>query len=176
MKLVAPFLLSIVLALPASLHAQVTARQGDPSESAAQEFKSPMILDLPLKDFQRLTSGSGKDFKEVQKYYCDDLTISHLVVVKNEDKRRGKPAGLHLEINGSVYVRPSYDRLATLRFDVVKGEERFTTTQVSDLSAGEGKTRSFKADLHLQPETLDRLFAEGAPALLRVVVTVQDNR
>jgi hypothetical protein len=175
MKLVAPFLLSIVLALPVSLHAQVTARQGDPSESAAQEFKSPMILDLPLKDFRRLTSGSGKDFKEVKKYYCDDLTISHLVVVKDEETHRGKPSGLHLEISGSVYVRPSYDRLATLRFDVVKGEERFTTTQES-ISAGEGKTRSFKADLHLQPETLDRLFAEGAPALLRVVVTVQDNR
>ena len=178
MKLITPplLLLSLILAHSLSLHAQVTARQGDPSESAAREFKSPMILDLPLKDFQRLTSGSGKDIKEVQKYYCDDLTISRLVITKKEESHRGKPSGLHLEIDGSLYVRPSYDRLVTLRFDAVKGEDRLATIQVSDISVGEGRTKGFKADLYVHPAALDRLFAEGMPALLRVVVTVQDNK
>ncbi|HEX9944131.1 MAG TPA: hypothetical protein VGG03_19130 [Thermoanaerobaculia bacterium] len=60
------------LALCASLSAQVVARQGSPAESPLQEFKSPMVLDLPLADFPALAFGTGRDFKEVRKFYCED--------------------------------------------------------------------------------------------------------
>src|SRR5689334_15501493 len=36
----------------ASLGAQVVTHQGVPSESPYQEFRSPMVLELPLKDFR----------------------------------------------------------------------------------------------------------------------------
>src|SRR5262245_32615470 len=111
----------VLFVVSAGLQAQVVARQGDPSESPLQEFKSPMILDLPLKDFQVLPFGSGKDFKEVRKYYCEDLVLSQLMVMKKDDSHRGKPPGVKMEIRGSASVRPSYDRMTTLRFDVVKG-------------------------------------------------------
>ena len=172
-----PLLVLIALLLsPARLTAQVVARQGSATNSPFQEFKSPMVLDLPLKNFREMPFGTGKDFKEVQKYYCEDLSISQLLVDKREDAQRGKPSGLRLNIHGAVSVRPSYDRLATLRFDVVKGEERFATNQVFNVNAEEGQTHSFTTSLKIAAEDLDRLFAEGEAPLLRITVTVQDNK
>jgi hypothetical protein len=165
----------LILALPWPGTSQIVARQGTPAESALQEFKSPMVLDLPFQDFKQIASGSGKDFKEVRKYYCDDLVISQLLVTKKEESHRGKPSSWRLEIRGAVSVRPSHDRLATVRFDAVKGEERVATIQVSQINAEEGKTQAFSARLNLAPEDVDRLFATGEPPLLRVTVTVQDN-
>ena len=171
MKTVAWVLLAS-FAVPAS-QGQVVARQGDPSEASVQEFKSPMVLDLPLKDFQKISSGTGKHFAEVRKYYCDDLMISELLVTKKTDARYG---GMRLSLEGAVTVRPSYDRRATLRFDVVKGEEKLATTQVAGIKAGERKTRKFSAELNLGPATVARLFAEGEAPMLRVTVTVQSDR
>ena len=91
MKLVAATLLYLLFVGPA-VQAQVVARQGDPQESPLQEFKSPMILDLPLKDFPVLP-----------------------------------------------------------------------------------ETTPFKAELRLAAEEVDRLFAEGEPAVLRVTMAVTDN-
>lgn len=164
-----------LLASPAFLTAQVVARQGTPAESPLEEFKSPMVLDLPIQDFKDLARNTGKDFKEVRKYYCDDLVITQLIVTKREESKRGKPPVIRLDIRGSIAVRPSYDRLAILRFDVVKSEKRFATAQVSQIDAEEGKTRTFATSLRLEAEDFDLLFAEGEPPLLRVTVTVQDN-
>lgn len=168
-------LLILLLVHPAWLASQVTARQGTPSESPLKEFQSPMILDLPLQSLRDLPWQALKDFKEVRTYYCDDLVLSQLVVVKKEDKHRGQPSGVRLEIRGSVSVRPSYDRRAILRFDAVKGEERVAMVQLSQISAEEGKTRPFAAVLRLPPGAFERLFAEGPEPLLRVTVTVHDN-
>ena len=158
--------LSSLLAFPTLLTAQVVARQGSPAESPLQEFKSPMVLDLPIKDFKDLPPDTGRDFKEVRKYYCDDVVLSQLSVTKRDDSHRGKPPAVKLDIRGSVSTRPSYDRLATLRFDIVKGEERFATTQVFQINAEEGKTRTFATSLRLEAEEFDRLFVEGEPALI----------
>jgi hypothetical protein len=172
---VVPILLSLIITIPSFLSAQVVARQGAPAESPIQEFKSPMILDLPLKDFQALPFKAAKEFKEVQKYYCDDLVLSQLVVAKKEDSHRGKPPGMRLEIRGFAFVRPSYDRLASFRFDVVKGEEKIATAQVLHFNAEEGRTSPFTSELRLTAEDLERLFAAGEPPVLRVTVTVVDN-
>jgi hypothetical protein len=174
MKLVTAILFCLAVS-PVLLDAQVVARQGSPAESPLQDFKSPMVLDLPLRDFKALPFGSGKDFKEVRKYYCEDLVLSQLMLVKKEDSHRGKPPGVRIEIRGAASVRPSYDRRTTLRFDVLKGEERLATTQVFHLSTEEGKTTPFRAELRLPSEELERLFAEGEPPLLRITVTVEDN-
>ncbi len=162
-----------LLIVSASSSGQVVARQGDPSEASVQEFKSPMVLDLPLKDFRVIPSGTGKHFAEVRKYYCDDLMISELLVTKKTDAGRGD---MHLLLEGSVTVRPSYDRRATLRFDVVKGEEKLATNQVAGIKAGERKTRKFSAKLYLDADQVARVFAAGADPLLRVTVTVQSDR
>lgn len=111
-------------------------------------------------------------FKEVRKYFCDDLTISDLTVVRKGDRE----TGMQLEIRGTVFVRPSYDRKATLRFDAMKSEERLSTAQVADLKAPEEKTRAFKATLNLSADEMAHLFAEGPPATLRITVMVQDDK
>lgn len=164
-----------LLASPAPSTAQVVARQGTPAESSLEEFKSPMVLDLPIQDFKNLAPATGKDFKEVRKYYCEDLVITQLIVTKREESKRGKPSAIKLDIRGAIAVRPSYDRLAILRFGIVKGEKRFATAQVSQIDAEEGRTRTFATNLRLDAEDFDRLFVEGEPPLLRVTVTVQNN-
>jgi len=175
MKPVAWVLLA-VLVVPASSIGQVVARQGGPSDNSIEEFKSPMVLDLPLKDFQAIPSNAGKYFNELRKYYCDDLVISELLVSKKDETHRGKAAGMRLDVQGAVTVRPSYDRLATLRFDIVKGEERLASAEVAGIKAGERKTRKFSTKLTLDADQLARLFAAGPDPLLRITVTVQSDR
>ncbi len=175
MKPLCLLILIPLLAAPASLAAQVVARQGNPEASPFQEFKSPMVLDLPIQNFKNLASGNGRDFKEVRKYYCEDLVITQLIVTKRNDSHRGKPPGIKLDIRGSVAVRPSYDRTATLRFEIVKGSQHFATVLVPNIDAEEGQSRTFSTNLRLPAEDFDRLFTDSEAPLLRVTVTVQNN-
>ncbi len=89
--------------------------------------------------------------------------ITQLIVTKQEESKRGKPSTIKLDIRGSIAVRPSYDRLAILRFDIVKGEKRFATTQISQIDTEEGRTRTFATSLRLEAEDFYNLFAESAP-------------
>jgi hypothetical protein len=175
MKPVALVLLALLI-VPASSIGQVVARQGNDSDASIEEFKSPMILDLPFKDFRTIPPNTGKHFNELRKYYCDDLVISELLVSRGKDSRHNKAAGMILDMQGAVTVRPSYDRLATLRFDIVKGEERLASAQVAAIKAGEGKTRKFSTELNLNADQVARIFAAGPDPLLRVTVTVQSDR
>jgi hypothetical protein len=165
-----------LLALTAALlGAQVVARQGDPAKPPLQEFKSPMVLDLPLKDFHDLPAGTGRDFTEVRKFYCEDVGLSRLLVSPRKESRRHKPAVVHLDIRGSLSVRPSYDRLATLRFDLINGEVRFATAQMPRIDAEEGKTQTFSTSLSLDEEEYERFFTTGDNPRLQITVTVSDN-
>jgi hypothetical protein len=168
-------LLAFLTLAAASLGAQVVARQGDPAESPLQEFKSPMVLELPLKDFRDLPKGAGRDFKEVRRFYCEDVVLSQLVVSPKKETRRGKPPVVRLDIRGALSVRPSFDRLATLRFDLINGEERFSTTQVPRINAEEGKTQTFSASLSLAEEEYQRFFTTGDNPRLQITVVVSDN-
>jgi len=148
MPIVRTVSLFTLLALAAiSLGAQVVARQGDPAESPLQEFKSPMVLELPLKDFRELPKGTGRDFKEVRRFYCEDVVLSQLVVSPKKETRRGKPPVVRLDIRGALSVRLSFDRLVTLRFDLINGEERFSTTQVPRINAAKPLTSGASADV-----------------------------
>jgi hypothetical protein len=161
-------------AMPSSLEAQVTARQGDPAASPQQEFRSPMILDLPLYDLRSLPNGTGFTFKEVTKFYCEDVVLSQLVVAKNKD--RGRPPGLRLEIRGMASVRRSYDRWTQLRFELLRGEERIAFVSMPRLSTEEGQTTPFHTEIMLTAQQAERLFSPGESVPnLRVTVTVVDN-
>jgi hypothetical protein len=165
-----------LLALTAALlGAQVVARQGDPAQPPLQEFKSPMVLELPLKDFRGLPEGTGREFKEVRKFYCEDVVLSQFLVSPRKETRRGKPTVVRLDIRGALSVRPSYDRLATLRFDLVNGEERFATTQVPRINAEEGRTHTFSTSLSLDGEEYERFFTTGDNPRLQITLTVSDN-
>ncbi|MEA2560115.1 MAG: hypothetical protein QOH06_1619 [Acidobacteriota bacterium] len=168
-------LLAFLNLAAASLGAQVVARQGDPAESPLQEFKSPMVLELPLKDFHDLPKGTGRDFKEVRRFYCEDVVLSQLVVSPKKETRRGKSPIVRLDIRGALSVRPSFDRLATLRFDLINGEERFSTTQVPRINAEEGRTSTFSTSLSLEEEEYERFFTTGDNPRLQITVAVSDN-
>lgn len=167
------FLVLALLAFTAPLPGQVVARQGDPAAVTSEEFRSPMILELPLKDFQLLPYGTGRDFKEVRRYYCEDTTISQFIVTKQHGARRS--GHTILQIKGSLSVRPSFDRLATLRFDIMNGNRRLASTQVANINAEEGKTRSFSAKVDLALEEYAILFSPPETAQLRITLTLKDN-
>ena len=168
-------LFTLLTLAAASLAAQVVARQGDPAESPLQEFKSPMVLELPLKDFRDLPEGTGRDFKEVRRFYCEDVVLSQLVVSPRKESRRGKSPLVRLDIRGTLSVRPSFDRLATLRFDLINGEERFSTIQVPRINAEEGKTRTFSTSMSLEEVEYERFFSTGDNPRFQITVAVSDN-
>ncbi len=124
-----------LLASPVLLTAQVVARQGTSADSPLEEFKLPMVLDLPIQDFKDLAPATGKDFKEVRKYYCEDLVLTQLLVTKREGSKRSKPSVIKLD-PGIPCGAALLCRLAILRFDVVKGEEPLPQPSVSDQSGG----------------------------------------
>lgn len=167
-------LLFSTLVYAALLDAQVNARQGDPSTSPLQQFQSPMVLDLPLPDLGQLSLGKGFTFREVPKFYCEDVVVSQLVMTKL--KNREKPGGFSLEFRGFVSVRASYDRWTTLRFDLLRGQKRIATMGIPRMDTEESRTTPFVKDLKLDASQVERLFApEDSKPSLRVTVTVENN-
>lgn len=165
-------LLIVLLAFSASSALpQVAARQGEASKQNSTEFKSPMILEASLKDFGQLPMETGRDFREFQQFYCDDLNISRLLI----SKKPGKRGGVILAIVGSVKVRPSYDRLATLVFEFLNGEQKVALARIPGINAEEGKIRTFSTKLPLDAEQYRALTDPAETALLRVTVNVVDN-
>lgn len=169
-------LLILLLALASCaypLSGQVVARQGEQPVSDVQEFDSPMVLELPLKDFEQLPYGNGFNFKEVRRFYCDDVSISTLVLSKSRGPKRRRAT--MFDLKGSLSVRPSHDRLATLQFDLINGETRFGSWKLDHINAEEGKVKMFNISLLLEGDDYARLFTPRESARLRVTMTVLDN-
>jgi hypothetical protein len=166
-------ILLLVLAFCASpVNGQVVARQGEQPVSELQEFDSPMILELPLKNFEQQPYGTGRDFN-VRRFYCDDVSISTLVVHKNRGPKKRRATVF--EVKGSLSVRPSHDRLAALRFDLINGEAHFGTWKLDRINAEEGKVKKFNISLLLEEGDYSRLFTPSELARLRITMTVVDN-
>lgn len=164
-------LIASVLAVPST--AQVVARQGTTSQNQPEEFTSPMVLELPLKDLVNLSFDTGRDFKEVSRFYCDDTSIKRLLLTKKRGSR--KSGATVFDLKGSIGVRPSHDRLAALRFDLVNGEKSFGSSRIAGINAEEGKVRVFNSEISLSPQVYEALFSPPESALLRVTLTVVDN-
>jgi len=175
-RLVSGLILTFCLAIPSALLGQVIARQGEVKDSPLHEFTSPMILEMPIKDLPVIAYNGGQDLsKQVQEYYCDGLVISKLLLTKKKDAHRGEAPGLRLEFRGSVTVRPSHDRLATIRFEVINGIDVVASTEAARLNAEEGKATSFSAKMRLSAEDVKRVMGEGKSPSLRLTVAVADN-
>jgi hypothetical protein len=165
-------LLALAVAVATPLSAQIAARQG--SEDPKQ-FASPMILDIPLRGIVGLGFDQGLTFKDTQGYYCEDVTITRLLLVKKHGAGHGS-GRVRAEITRAVFVRPSYDRFVTLNFGLVVGDAAVASAETDRFEVGEKKTRSFNATVDLTPEQFAKLAATDAKPLLRVTVSVASDR
>ena len=158
--------------MSASAGAQVVAKQG---ERAAGEnssaYHSPMILELPVAGLLRLAEDSGKEIRGTGEFICDDAALSRLLIVKRKPKRGG---GANFELQGAVTVRPSWDRLVKLRFELMVGAD-LAAAEVQDLEAEEGRISPFTSRLPLDAKALERLTRDEESALLRLTMSVEDD-
>jgi hypothetical protein len=153
--------------------AQVTARQGAP---AATEFRSPMVLEVPLPDMSHLSPGTGKAFnRDIENYRCEGISLHSLTVRVKDRPRKSDTGTVTLEINGAVSIPPSNDRLVDIRFVAKKAEAILGTTSVTKLDAEEDRTTKFRATLRLDQARLIDAFSSDPHPSLEVTVTVSNN-
>jgi hypothetical protein len=162
----------ILAASTALVSGQVVARQG--AASTETEFRSPMVLELPFGVIAHLAPSSGKKFPEVEKYVGDDTSLRSLLVTRIKDAPAKGSA--RFTISGSVYVRPSYDRVVRLRFSILNGTRVVGSTETPELDSEERELTPFQAELSIPTSELKAFSDKGAKATLQVIVTVADNR
>jgi len=162
-----------VLWMSSPAGAQVVAKQGEQAAGKnSTAYHSPMILELPVAGLLRLAENSGKEIRGTSEFICDDAALSRLLIVKRKPKRGG---GANFELQGAVTVRPSWDRLVKLRFELMAGADRLAAAEVQDLEAEEGRISPFTSRLPLDTKALERLTRDEESALLRLTMSVQDD-
>lgn len=151
---------------------QVAARQGASSE---KHFASPMILELPLPNVDRLQEGSTVRLADVQSFICDrHVTLIDLTVTKRY-KGRKKARTLELVLSGLVHVAPSYDRRIDLAVNLRSGEEVFSSETLSNRSAEERRSMPFQVLLGADESGLAAAMSSDKPPVLELTLTVRDD-
>jgi hypothetical protein len=92
--------LTLAVAFVAPLSAQVAASQGNATTEEPKQFASPMILDIPLRGLGGLGFEQGFNIKDTEGYFCEDATITRLLLVKKHGA--GQRHSVRIEITGSV--------------------------------------------------------------------------
>lgn len=169
---------SLMSAAASSQDSQITARQGSPEQEAnpVQEFESPMVLELPLPDLRKFARGYAKTFsQELQGFVCEDSSIAELTVSRGKTSGRGNNAETSIDLEGIVYVRPSYDRLADLELSLVKDDRTIATATIRGINAEEDYRTKFKTRLKLSLQDFEGAF-DGKPSpKLKIMMSVMDN-
>ena len=95
--------------------------------------------------------------------------------MKVQAERRGN--GVTVLLTPWVHVRPSYDRLASLDFELlpVTGTASYPA-RLGSLDAEEGQVVSEAVRIRLSADDYEALFGAGDAAKLRVTLRVKDNR
>jgi hypothetical protein len=148
-----------------ALGQEIKAMQGV-SSNHTTEFASPMVLDVSL-DRLRTEPDQSLHF-EPNDYVCDDVVITALDVVlrPSPDKQEAR-----LQTYVEVYTRRSFDRVAQLSFELVKGEQAIASWKVNDIDAESNKMRYARKKSPLFKSD-DVLWADPPPHL-KITVTVR---
>jgi len=165
------FLFTILLAMP--LAGQAVVRQGTLTDLAHSVFTSPMVIELPLDRLKGDETGGIFPFTDQDKYECDDVTLKMILIKKST---RGGGAIVRLNIESSVFVRPSYDRKVSLHFSIISAGKTLEQTTDQEIAAKEKKLRSETSDLELSKEEFEGLFVGQPHGILKVVMTVAPDK
>jgi len=158
--------------ISSSVGAQVVAKQGEREPSNNSRYHSPMILELPVAGLVKLREQNGKEIRGTGDFVCDDASLSRLLIVKMKPKKAGET---RLKLEGAVTVRPSWDRVVNLRFELMEGADRLAAVEI-DVEAEEGQTARFTDLMVLDAAASERLARVDESALLRLTMWVKDDR
>ncbi len=161
-----------LLLLAAPLLAQVTARQGTPSDLQQSEFASPMVLELPLDKLGTPELGDVYSFTEQDKFVCDDVSLPIILIRKSVNRSKQ----VVLSIKTTAYVRPSYDRKVTIDYSILRDGVTLGAHSVQEISAKEKENRTDSSTLVLSGEAFESLFKDGSHGRLKLVVVVTPDR
>ena len=160
------------LTFPGRSSAQVVAKQGVPD---IRDFRSPMILELPLPNLANLPIGAIKSLgPQLQGYSCEGVSVPLLVLKVSQRKPRTNPT-LTIDISGAVRVPPSRDRFVDLAFVILKDGKAMATARIQRLDAEEDRPTTFDSSVHLNEGDLKTAFTSDPPPRLQLTVSVADN-
>lgn len=166
MKQICLNLCFLLLATP--MAAQATAQQGVNSESRENEFRSPMVVELSLNRLRKDEYGGLYPFTEQAKFICDEVNLPLLLVKRTNTWSKT----VELNLKATTYVRPSYDRMVTLDFRILKGGIEVKSALGHQIPSKEKKQRSGSVDLVFAKEEFEELLkgAEDLKLLIRMTV------
>ena len=166
----------LLLAVSGETSAQVAAYQGVAKEDPVEEFESPMVLELPLPDLGDLAVGSTKNIgQKLRHFVCEDTSIHALLVKRGRDKKRDGSLETSLDLQGFLYVRPSFDRLVNVELTLLKDDAVIAKAVKRRIDAEEGDRTKFKTSFKVQAEEFDAIFGQEPFPTLKLVVSVADN-
>lgn len=174
------FFLLVALGVPAPwLAAQedkIVARQIEVEKEAIQEFDSPMLLEVPVPGLSKMSVNGTKSFGlGLKKFVCEDASLRSLIVRRRRDRKVSGERMANFEIEGTIHVRESYDRLVNLRFNLVEGGTTLRAAALNSIDAEEKKHTGFKLTLAVPLEKLEAAFENDPPPILEIKVVVRDN-
>lgn len=167
-------LASLGLTLPPAA-GQVSARQGvaPPPETVA--FASPMVLDLPLPNVERISKDAQVRLPEVRKYVCDQhVSLLNLTLAKQYRGSRKAPS-LELVLSGSVWVAESYDRRVDIALGLKTEGGVLATQTLRNLKAEEGQMVPFRIIVPVEEAKLLAAYGAETPPLMELTLTVRDD-
>ena len=150
--------------------AQVVAKQGT---STVTDFRSPMILEIPLPNLVGQPVGATSSLGPLLAgYSCDGVSI-HALLVRLARRKDGD--ALEIQVSGSVKVPSSIDRLVNIDFVIVSDAKTLGAATVKRLDAEEDRTTYFKTRMLLSEEKLREAFDLTPTPILQLTVTVVEN-
>lgn len=154
---------------------QVSARQGvaPPPETVA--FASPMVLDLPLPNVERISKDTQIRLPEVRKYICDQhVSLLNLTLAKQYRGSRKSPS-LELVLSGSVWVAESYDRRVDIGVVLKTGDGTLATQTLRNLKAEENQMAPFRIVVPVEEARLLSAYGAEPTPLIELTLTVRDD-
>lgn len=153
---------------------QVTAKSEAPPEDLGKEFRSPMVLSLPVPAVLNVKRPEAEDriyqiaLQGLQGYECDGVVLKS---VTGKAKTRGMSGNSDLEIVITMTVQPGIDKLVNVRAELLVNDQAISADYLHPIDAEERKKATAKLALPFRNNTLQ----DGVAPVLRLTITVADN-
>ena len=180
MKRLAFLFLVVAAGWPRCILAQVTAAQGANAAEAGKqtEFASPMVLDIPFPDFQKLPPEKPWTTTEASRYFCEGVGVASLTVIPGKARKTwlldgsGKERVVEYMLEMSLRVLPSQDRIVDLLVELRLGDRTLASTAIRGIDAEEEKVKRARANLVARAADVASLFTGEAKPMLRLTMSV----
>ena len=162
----------ILLCLAVTASAQLVVKEGRPQQIV--DYMSPMVLGFPAPSLLRaagLPPGARITEKvpDLSAQVCESALIRRLVMVASGPNKKGLIA---VDLTTILEVKPGSDKLVTLQFGIVVGDQLIASAILKNLDAEEGKSMTRKVQLQVP---VAKLPPPESPPVMRITMTVRAN-